>query len=517
MAYLANRLGDPQNLGWFATPGALATAYPVGADGYFAMVGSTDTFWTWDSGTSAWVDTGTAGPMGPTGYTGPIGPTGTTGYTGYTGPGNFTGYTGPTGFTGPIGPTGPTGYTGPDGSASNTGATGYTGQIGPTGPTGYTGPEGMANNTGATGYTGYTGPSVTGYTGYTGPIGPTGPTGYTGPIGPTGATGFTGYTGYTGAQGNISGLILYFDNVASDITGPTITGNTTIAFVTASNPDTITRADAGSFVTDGFKVGMKIKVTGATNAGNNATWAIRAVSASTLTLVGASALTNEAAGASVSITTDYEKLTRTPVGGVQVNESVVAQSGDILGVPVDSYATVAMVPGQTTIPGGLWTFRSWFYVNNNGGNNTFKYLVSKVTDAGVNEPLFTTQATVDISSTSSTAPQESILLYVVPDATYSLLTTDRIVITPLAFTDQATRTMSFVYQGTSFASNVETSFAVSAPQGPTGYTGPTGPTGPTGYTGPIGPTGYTGYTGLQGATGYTGAGSGSNAFSWFIN
>ena len=62
MGYLANRLGDPMNLGWFADEAALIAAYPVGADGYFAMVGSTDTFWTWDSGTGAWVDTGTAGP-----------------------------------------------------------------------------------------------------------------------------------------------------------------------------------------------------------------------------------------------------------------------------------------------------------------------------------------------------------------------------------------------------------------------------------------------------------------------
>jgi len=57
MAYLSNKIGDPLNLGWFATPLALQTAYPVGADGYFAIVGSTDSVWTWDSTTSSWVDT----------------------------------------------------------------------------------------------------------------------------------------------------------------------------------------------------------------------------------------------------------------------------------------------------------------------------------------------------------------------------------------------------------------------------------------------------------------------------
>ena len=254
MSYLANQIGDPMNLGWFATPDALRTAYPVGADGYFAMVGSTDSIWVWDSDTADWVDTKTTGPIGPTGYTGPAGATGPTGYTGesgadstvagptgatgptgytgpdgptgytgytgpigptgatgYTGAGNFTGYTGPagptgyTGFTGYTGETGwigndgPTGYTGPTGPGN---FTGYTGPDGPTGPTGYTGPEGIAAETGATGYTGYTGPSITGYTGYTGPDGPTGATGYTGPIGSTGYTGYTGYTGPDNAYAN---------------------------------------------------------------------------------------------------------------------------------------------------------------------------------------------------------------------------------------------------------------------------------------------------------------------------
>jgi hypothetical protein len=255
---------------------------------------------------------------------------------------------------------------------------------------------------------------------------------------------------------------------------------------------------------------MKIKVTGATNVGNNATWAIRTVAASTLTLIGSSALTNEAAGASVSITTDYEKLTRVPVGGVQVNESVIAQVGDTNGAPVDSYATVVMVPGQTTIPGGNWTFHCWAYVNNATGTNTVKFQVSKITDAGVATILFTTQVSADISSTSSAAPQECIVQYTVPDATYSLLTTDRIVITPLMTTTEANRTMTFVYQGTAFASHVETTFAVTAPAGATGATGPagttgsTGPIGATGSTGPLGNTGATG-AGTVGGTGATGS------------
>lgn len=44
--------------GWYATPADLQAAVPIGESGWFAFVGTTDTIWTWDSDTSAWVDTG---------------------------------------------------------------------------------------------------------------------------------------------------------------------------------------------------------------------------------------------------------------------------------------------------------------------------------------------------------------------------------------------------------------------------------------------------------------------------
>lgn len=44
--------------GWYATPADLQAAVPIGKNGWFAFVGTTDTIWTWDSDTSAWVDTG---------------------------------------------------------------------------------------------------------------------------------------------------------------------------------------------------------------------------------------------------------------------------------------------------------------------------------------------------------------------------------------------------------------------------------------------------------------------------
>ena len=45
-------------LGWYATEQALQAAHPIGESGQWAIVGSTDTIWTWDSDTNAWVDSG---------------------------------------------------------------------------------------------------------------------------------------------------------------------------------------------------------------------------------------------------------------------------------------------------------------------------------------------------------------------------------------------------------------------------------------------------------------------------
>lgn len=58
--------GDSHNKGFFATVEALEEAYPTAEDGDYAVVGSTDTVWLWDSdsGTSgAWVDSDTKGQV----------------------------------------------------------------------------------------------------------------------------------------------------------------------------------------------------------------------------------------------------------------------------------------------------------------------------------------------------------------------------------------------------------------------------------------------------------------------
>ena len=54
---------DPHNLGWYATQSALETAHPTAEDGDWAIVGSTDTVWVWDSDTNAWKDTDQKGQV----------------------------------------------------------------------------------------------------------------------------------------------------------------------------------------------------------------------------------------------------------------------------------------------------------------------------------------------------------------------------------------------------------------------------------------------------------------------
>ena len=66
---------SPNNKGFFATESALTTAYATGQSGWYAIVGSTDTFWVWDADTSAWKNTdsnsqGTVTSVSVTGGTG---------------------------------------------------------------------------------------------------------------------------------------------------------------------------------------------------------------------------------------------------------------------------------------------------------------------------------------------------------------------------------------------------------------------------------------------------------------
>ena len=55
--------GDSHNLGWYENPTALNTAHPTAEAGDWAIVGSTDTVWLWDTDTSAWVDSDQKGQV----------------------------------------------------------------------------------------------------------------------------------------------------------------------------------------------------------------------------------------------------------------------------------------------------------------------------------------------------------------------------------------------------------------------------------------------------------------------
>lgn len=55
--------GDQHNLGWYATPEALRTAHATATAGDWAIVGSTDTVWIWDTDTNAWKDSDQKGQV----------------------------------------------------------------------------------------------------------------------------------------------------------------------------------------------------------------------------------------------------------------------------------------------------------------------------------------------------------------------------------------------------------------------------------------------------------------------
>lgn len=55
--------GDEHNLGWYATPQALTEAHPTATAGDWAIVGSTDTVWLWDTDNEEWVDSDTKGQV----------------------------------------------------------------------------------------------------------------------------------------------------------------------------------------------------------------------------------------------------------------------------------------------------------------------------------------------------------------------------------------------------------------------------------------------------------------------
>lgn len=54
--------GDQHNLGWYATQAELEEAHPTATAGDWAIVGSTDTVWIWDTDNDEWTDSGAKSP-----------------------------------------------------------------------------------------------------------------------------------------------------------------------------------------------------------------------------------------------------------------------------------------------------------------------------------------------------------------------------------------------------------------------------------------------------------------------
>jgi hypothetical protein len=303
--------------------------------------------------------------------------------------------------------------------------------------------------------------------------------------------------------GASNGLTLYFDHNNSVLTNPTSI-ITSVTFATGP-PNTITKV-AQTFITDSWKAGMKVKVTGGVN--NGQVYAIATVSSTVLTLSSSVLPATFTAGTESNITLNgaWEQLLTTPSGLTEQTETQNVTSSDINGVPIDNYITNFKI-NQTQVPIGQWSFNGWWSVAN-AGTLSVAYAVYQYTATGAYNLLFKTGQSATLSSASPTLVQ---LNYTVTTP-IALNLTDSIVVSPLVYNTSATSfPVTWYYNGTTHASYVTTSFASNGPTGPTGAigtngptgpTGPTGRTGPTGSTGPIGPTGSTGPTGQVGETQY---------------
>ena len=305
-----------------------------------------------------------------------------------------------------------------------------------------------------------------------------------------------------GTAGVVTGQILYFDSEDSDLITPTITANSTIAFVTASTPDTMTIGGGYDLVAAGFKAGMKIAVSGGTNDGR--TYVILSVATGTLTFIRSTAVVNEAAGTPISISINREKLTRTPVSGVQTIEDILVYSNspeDTVGATLDWYTTTNLFPVSTTLPAGEWEFHFWAYTSSQASASYIHFEAYKVTPLGICTLLFTTVAnkTTITSAIGSTNNQKYFVQLYTVNSDISLDTTDRISIRVVATVASSDRTVSWIYQGTAMASHIITSFFVNPPAGAQGTQG-TSVQGTQGTQGLLNAQGTQG-TAVQGSTG----------------
>ncbi|MDI9240728.1 hypothetical protein QLQ15_17635 [Lysobacter sp. LF1] len=73
LEFLPEGVINSNDKGWFATPADLMEAHPLGINGYWAIVGTTDSVWVWDGNSLAWVDTQQRSPVSSVnGHTGKV-------------------------------------------------------------------------------------------------------------------------------------------------------------------------------------------------------------------------------------------------------------------------------------------------------------------------------------------------------------------------------------------------------------------------------------------------------------
>jgi len=146
----------------------------------------------------------------------------------------------------------------------------------------------------------------------------------------------------------------------------------------------------------------------------------------------------------------YEGLFPVPAGSGEADETVVVKTG--LGqVLVDPYITIAGYPGLTTLPAGLWRFRTYHYVDSAPGitNAVFKVY----NRSGATETLLFTATSDDINALTAT---EYLTSYA--QATdYAVSLSDRIVIKVYGQSDHSANIdFHFVYEGSLHTSHVQT-------------------------------------------------------------
>ena len=325
-------------------------------------------------------------------------------------------------------------------------------------------------------------------------------------------SGFSGGSGYSGPAGGNAGLRLWFDNIQSDMTIPTVIYSD-LTWTNSGTNDYVETA-AGNFVTDGWVVGRKVKVTGASVVLNNGTWSIKTVTTSRITFTSAGSITSDSdVGIPVTFQTDRETLTRTPVIGIEEDESIalVAADGSVC---IDNYCTVTGVPGVAAIPAGLWTMSGVFWVSSTSSTVvTAKFAVRSVTTAGVITEHGTSSTAIITATSNATAQRLSMTWANVADI--AIATTDRIIVRVQFNNDSGTsRTAHFIYQGTTRPSYVDTTFNVTAPSGLSGFSGWSGESGVSGWSGDS-TSGWSGVSGLStsGWSGWSGV-SGTGTSGW---